>query len=363
MKTKHLFLILTALLLPLASQAEEKPSPSAATGNPTTDTFELKLQPFTPDNDFSSKEWFHWGGSIIRESEDSYLLCYSRWPRKYGFLSWLTHSEIAIAHAKTPSGPWTYQYTALKGRRGNHWDAVTACNPKIKKFGSKYYIYYIATTQVDLTEEELIQTAKTGYKHKNWRSLRNAQRVGVAVSNSPKGPWKRQDKPLIDPAAPAYTLSVNPAITERADGKGYIMMFKGDKKPTRSQRVQAIATAPTPTGPFTILPDLAIKGYDTEDAGIWHDTPRSRYYAVVHAHAVLAFITSEDGIHWEKAKNSSLPKVLARKNASAFRPNRLERPDVYLGAKGTPEVFISCYRKGNDSGILTIPVEAATTDK
>ena len=105
MKTKTLAFILTALLFPLASQAEEKSSPPTATETTTdtasTDTFELKLKPFTPDNDFSSKEWFHWGGSIVREADDSYLLFYSRWPRKYGFLCWLWyphHPDATSSH-------------------------------------------------------------------------------------------------------------------------------------------------------------------------------------------------------------------------------------------------------------------------
>ena len=330
------------------------PLKSSATSNSSTDTFLLKLKPFTSENNFTSKDWFNWGGSIIRESDDSYFLFYSRWPKKYGFLCWLTHSEIAVAHSKSPSGPWTYQYTALKGRRGNHWDAITACNPKIKQFGSKFYLYYISTHK-DLTEEELIQTAKGGYSHKNWRPLRNAQRVGVAVSESLKGPWKCQDKPLLNPALPAHTITVNPAIVQRADGKGYIMMFKGDKKPTRSQRVQAIATGPTPLGPFTILPDLAIADYDTEDASLWYDTSRNHYYAVFHGHNMFGFITSQDGIHWKKAQHFSMPKEFARHESPIFRADRLERPNVYTNAKGIPRVFSTSYRKGNMSGILTIP--------
>ena len=90
------------------------------------DTYRPGLQAFTEDNHFEDSLWFNWGGSIIRGEDQRYYLFYSRWPRQYGFLAWLTHSEIAVASSSTQAGPWTYEYTALKGRRAAFWDAITA---------------------------------------------------------------------------------------------------------------------------------------------------------------------------------------------------------------------------------------------
>lgn len=342
-----------SLLCGFASQccvlAEDKPEAPS-------DDFFIKLQPYVENNHFTSKEWFNWGGSIIKEAEGSYYLFYSRWPRKHGFLSWLTHSEIAVAHSTHASGPWNYRYTAIKGRGQGHWDAVTAHNPKIKKFGNTYYLYYIST-RGNLTKQELIDTARGGYRHKNWGPLRNAQRVGVAISTSINGPWKRPGKALLEPKAPAHTITVNPAVTATADGKSYIMMFKGDKKPVRSKRVQAIATGPTPAGPFAIQPKLAIADFDTEDASIWYDSTRKRYYAVFHAHKVFGLITSADGLNWKKATHFEFAKAFPSAQGGVFRAGRLERPNVLTNAEGVPEVFIASYRKGNDTGIFTIPLK------
>jgi hypothetical protein len=67
----------------------------------------------------------------------------------------------------------------------------------------------------------------------NW-SHRNNQRIGVAVADSPAGPWKRFDKPLIDttPGFHDAQCLANPTVTERPDG-GYLMVYKAvaEKKP------------------------------------------------------------------------------------------------------------------------------------
>ncbi len=65
---------------------------------------------------------------------------YSRWKKEYGFLGWLTHSEVAHAVPKNPAGPWEYKETVLKGRGKGYRDAITAHNPKIKYFEGKYYL-------------------------------------------------------------------------------------------------------------------------------------------------------------------------------------------------------------------------------
>ena len=322
-----------------------------------TDSYKLNIEPFAKKNHFTDPDWYNWGGSIVKGTDKSYYLFYSRWPRKFGFLSWLTHSEVAVASSKSPSGPWKYQYTALKGRKGKHWDAVTAHNPKIKKFGKKYYLYYIST-KGDLTEKELQQTAKGGYRHKNWSPLRNAQRTGVAVSNNINGPWKRMKKALVEPTAPLYTITVNPAVTQMADGR-YLLMVKGDKAPRPgAQRIQVVGISKSPTGPFKFEKKPAISDFDTEDASLWYDKTRHRYYAVFHAHTHYGMITSKDGINWSKASHYHVgPKSFKMTDGKTFKGQRMERPSVFCNSQGQPTVFISSYKKGNHTGILTTTVK------
>lgn len=331
-----------------------KPDPSAS------DTYAPAFAPFGEVNRFRDPDWFNWGGSILRGDDGTYYLFYSRWPRHTGFLSWLTHSEIAVATSDHPAGPWTYHCTVLRGRGPGHWDAVMAHNPKIKKFGDRYYLYYISTTS-DLEGDALLATARGGYQHPNWAALRNAQRIGVATAASPLGPWTRRDRPLLEPSPPLHTLAVNPAITRRPDG-GYLMMVKGDRSPRPgSKRIQAVAVADQPDGPFTVRPEPAIRDIDTEDASLWYDRERERYYAVFHAHTHYGLITSTDGTHWQQARHAPFaPKGFMAEDGTLFRAGRMERPNVHLNDRGVPEVFITSYRQGDDTAILTIPLQSPT---
>ncbi len=321
--------------------------------------FKDRLQPIIKDNIFKTEGYYNWGGSIIHGDDGLYHLFYSRWKKEYTFTGWLLFSEVAHAVSKNPDGPWKYKETVLKGRGIGHWDAITAHNPKIKKFAGKYYLYYISTNlgNKNYTQKELLETAQTGYSHPNWKILRPNQRTGVAVSNSLNGEWKRMEKPLIEPAGPITTLTVNPAIDKGKDGK-YYLIVKGDKpNETRFIRNQAIAISDSPTGPFKIQPDPVIDYIDTEDMSMWYDAKRDYYYGVFHAHPFIGMVSSADGIIWKKATEYVLmPKVIPMEDGSVFKPDRLERPFVYL-EKDEPKVLCLAAKKGDNSYCVFIPVK------
>ncbi len=318
-----------------------------------------RLKSITADNVFKTEGYYNWGTSILKGDDGKYHMFYSRWKKDYGFYGWLTHSEIAHAVSDNPSGPWAYVETALQGPRENRWDAITAHNPKIKYFNGKYYLYYVGTNLGDktFTEEELIETAHTGYSHPNWKILRPNQRVGVAVSNSVNGPWKRFDKPLIEPSGPITTLTVNPAITKGKDDN-YYLIVKGDKpNEKRFIRNQAMAISKSPTGPFEIQEKPVIDYIDTEDMSMWYDEIRDRFYGVFHAEGFIGMVTSADGIHWEKAINYELmPKKVKRADGSLLIPGRLERPFIYQ-ENGSPKVLGLAVKQGDESFSIFIPID------
>jgi hypothetical protein len=99
--------------------------------------FKERLETVDQANIFKSPDYYNWGPSILKDTDGSYHLFYSRWKKSYGFTGWLTHSEIAHAVAPSPAGPWTYRATVLQGAGKGRWDAVTAHNPKIKYFEGK----------------------------------------------------------------------------------------------------------------------------------------------------------------------------------------------------------------------------------
>src|SRR5699024_3701143 len=279
--------------------------PGAMYGQSSTGALNIgaSIQPIAKENIFRDPDYYNWGSSIIKGSKGKYHLFYSRWPRKLGFSSWLTHSEIAHAVAESPEGPYQYVEIVLEGRGGNQWDAITAHNPKIKYFEGKYYLYYIGTHvgRHAVREQKRKEIGGTGGSHPMWDVLRDNQRTGVAVSESLQGPWRRSGKPILEPSGPITTITVNPALTQGPQGT-YYMIVKGDKpNEERFIRTQAIAIAPNPAGPFEVQETPVIDYMDTEDASVWYDENWKRFYGVFHAHDFIGLISSIDGLTWRKA--------------------------------------------------------------
>ncbi len=319
----------------------------AVTGYAQEKVDDLKINPFLkqvgPDNIFRTPGYNNWGGAIIKGEDGKYHLFYSRWKEEYGHAGWLTFSEIAHAVSGSPSGPWKYKETVLKGAGKGRWDAITAHNPKIKYFDGKYYLYYIATNfgdKTDYTDQDLIDThGKTLQSSPERKELRENQRTGVAVATSLNGSWKRLDKPIIEPSGPITTLTVNPAIDKGSDGK-YYLIVKGDKpNEKRFIRNQAIAVSDSPEGPFIMQSQPVIDNKDTEDMSLWYDKERGRFYGVYHAHKYIGLITSENGLDWKPATEEVImEKRIPLTDGGEILPYRMERPFVYL-EDGVPKVL------------------------
>ena len=311
----------------------------------------------TTQHVLADEDWYNWGGSVLFENGE-YHLFYARWPRKCGFRSWLTHSEIAHAVSSDPLGPYEYVETVLKGHGAGHWDQTTAHNAKIKRYDGKYYLYYIGSNG-PYGEKELQNIARTGYRHPDWKVLRENQRTGVAIADSIGGPWRRLDKPVIEPSGPITTLTVNPAVTRGPDGT-YFMIVKGDKPGTTEfLRNQALATAPSPEGPWTMQPNPVIEDFDTEDASMWYDATKGRFYAVFHAHSFIGMMTSKDGYAWERASNFEVvKKEIAFENGKAWKPDRMERPFVLTDEQGRPEILYVACKKDDQAVNIALPLTA-----
>ena len=323
----------------------------------STDDLNLSalMKPADPALFVRDSLYYNWCNSIIKDDDGRYHLFYSRFPKSIGFDSWLTHSEIAHAVASRPEGPYRTGTCVLKARK-NHWDAITAHNVKVEKFGKKYYMYYTSTNSKDvgLSDEELMQIGQKGYGHSYWTLLRSNQRTGVATSKSLTGKWKREDHPMIEPHGPISTLTVNPAVCQGPD-KRFFLIIKGDgKKKWRFPAIQAIGVSDSPKGPFKLEDKPAFDDIPTEDVSMWYDHFRKRFYAIFHAHGAnfIGLITSEDGINWQKAKHYVVcKKEVPLVDGSIMKVERMERPNVFL-ENDCPTVLSFGVKKGNDAFIV-----------
>lgn len=341
---------------------ETTDTPNVPVDDHYTDNLNFPVALVPTDESLFHKEadYFTWCNSVVRDDDGLYHLFYSRWPKACSFYGWLTHSEIAHATSTSPYGPYTYVETVMQGRGTGHWDAITAHNVKVVKFGDKYYMYYTSTNSGDeaLDEAALIEIAKTGYSHKNWSLLRNNQRAGVAVASSLSGPWTRYEHPLIEPEGPIRNVAVNPSVCAMPDGK-YCLIIKGDNVNNTSQLIQAVGLGDTPTGPFKLQNKPAFDNIPTEDVEVWYDENRKRYYGIFHAHGgnFIGMITSIDGINWSKAVHYKVcMKNAPTSDGNIMNFERMERPSVYI-EDGSPQMLSFGVKQGNSSYIIRFKLD------
>jgi hypothetical protein len=303
------------------------------------------IQPLPKHGIYRDEGFYCWGPNVIKGDDGRYYMAYSRWPEHTQSRGWLTDSEIALAVSEQAGGPYTHLGVLLRGRGSGHWDEMMAHNPKLKRFGDKYYLYHISSQR----------GPSRGH-------IRDSQCIGVAVAETIKGPYQRFDAPILTPRPPIYNVAVNPGITRMTDGR-YLLIVKGDiapKKPEERmpQRIQALALANSPTGPFYLLDQPAILDTDTEDASIWYDARRETYYAVFHAHTYIGLIASENGFTWRQAKHYKVAeKRVAMKDGSVLLPDRMERPSVFI-EEGEPRLLCLGSAKEEEWNCLLVPLRS-----
>jgi hypothetical protein len=253
--------------------------------------FAKMIQPVPVSAKFEDPGYIVWCGSMVKGDDGKYHMLYSRWPAKLGHYAWVSHSEVAHAVADHPLGPYRPAGIALPERGKDFWDGLCTHNPTVMKFGKKYYLYYMGNTGDRKKGSPL-----------NW-THRNNQRIGVAVADSPAGPWVRSDKPLIEPTPDFHDALclANPSVVQRPDG-GFLMVY--------------IAA---------------------EDPFIWQ--AEGTYWAIVKdfkggftkAGASLALFRSTDGLDWQPATHPLVSRLLIRwENGTKSSLMKLERPQLYF---------------------------------
>jgi hypothetical protein len=316
------------------------------------------LQPIPRSARFEDPGYFVWCGSVVRGRDRRYHLFYSRWPRAHGFEAWVTHSEIARAVADSPLGPFRHADVALPARGAALWDGLCTHNPTVHRFGDRYYLYYMGNTGDGLVSPPGPK-GPLGPRALNW-THRNNQRIGVAVADSPEGPWRRRDAPLIAPTEGFHDAlcCANPTIARRAGGD-YLLIYKavGRERPLPfgGPVVHVAALGASPDGPFVKQPRAlftsAGSDFPAEDPFIWTDGSRTRAIvkdmagAFTHRGRSLALFESADGgLTWSPASHALVSGLDLRwQDGQVQRVEYLERPQLLI-EEGRPRVLYLAVR-------------------
>jgi hypothetical protein len=185
---------------------------------------------------------------------------------------WLARSEIVRAVSDTPEGPYAFQEVVLPARGAEYWDGRSTHNPHIAKYRDTYLLYYMGSTHPlpDVAPGD-------GYGLNDPRCIvaRANKRIGLAVSKSVFGPWKRADAPIL-PTRPGRFdsfLTSNPAPCVHADGSVLLVYkarkYKGD---VHGQMTIGVAHADRCEGPYRPLreePAFPPERIHIEDPFVW----------------------------------------------------------------------------------------------
>jgi len=164
-----------------------------------------------------------------------FYVWYSKVKKGPGVFQYPSGYSADVWYATSPDGrQWTEQgETAGKGGPGA-WDEHGVFTPNILVFGGKCYLFYTAVA--------------AGH------GSTTPTRIGVTVSDSPDGPWKKfEGNPVLSPSPdPAQfdSMRVDDAAFVVRDGKIWFY-YKGrqiNKSPAETK--MGVAIGDSPTGPF-----------------------------------------------------------------------------------------------------------------
>ncbi|MBC2603427.1 glycoside hydrolase family protein [Puniceicoccus vermicola] len=304
--------------------------------------FKRGPEAYGEDQCFREEGWHVWCGSILEDPKDGkFHLYYSRWPVSEGYDAWGTHSEIAHAVGDSLVGPFTYVETIFqREKNSSRWDAHCFHNVTVKAFGGRYFLYYMGNRGDG-----------------DWWNHRNNQRIGVAVADSPSGPWHRQSQPVIDVSPGAWDglMVSNPTVADAGDGR-FLMIYKGVAEgtmPFGGRVLHGLAWSDRPDGPFVKEPypifDYKNADFGFEDPFLWREG-RSFYCLVKDMGGTLSpsgetellLLQSEDGIHWSPSKPLQvLGRRLENRNGKTIAFERVERPHFFQDSRGTLTLLVA----------------------
>ena len=326
---------------------------------------------------FECEGYWVWGSSVVRGDDGRYHMYVSRFPKSLPFHpGWMVASEIVHAVSDSLMGPYRFSDVALPARGAEYWDGRSTHNPRILRHGGKYYLIYMGSTHpfADPTYEQLTLDSP-------WCTVgRSNKRVGLAVADSPYGPWRRSDKPILEtrPGTFYSYLASNPSPVLQEDGS-VLMIFKGRHytSPTGDYSAMSlgVAYAPSIEGPYTVLNDgkpiFEVNGQgEAEDPFLWKDA--EGYHVIFKDHVARftgekgggVMAHSKDGIHWTVDKDAkAYSRTVEWEDGTVALQGQLERPFIYFDEQGRPQcIFFATmdgpgeFENGTRSWNMVIPI-------
>lgn len=335
-------LFLFVILSTSMHAAPTRPQPIAPVRRPIA--FRDRLLPAPVNGGFRQPGYWVWCGSVVKGDDGRYHLFASRWPHGLSFSPhWLTNSEIVHAVSDTPEGPYVFSDVALPPRGDEFWDGKMTHNPVVRKIGDKYVLYYTGTTYKGPMPTPKNPATDTSPQVDE---AHRGERIGVAIADSPYGPWHRLDHPILDvrPNSWEQYLVSNPSPLVMPD-HSILLYYKGVER-LRKDAI-GIARATSIEGPYERLSDKPFEaGIGAEDPTMWFEN--GRYHALMldttrrFSNKEIYYATSTNGLNWEIAPDPvAVTKDFAWSDGVARHMNSTERPQILVQNGVATHLFIA----------------------
>ena len=231
---------------------------------------------------------------------------------------------------------------------GGAWDAVTQHNPAAQRdpVTGMYLIYYMGSTTTSNASSAAVFPSSTTTSNASsaavfpssptlesdndggadfegvWGENKCAdnpgsktlcmQRIGLAWSASPNGPWTRSKQPIVPPGAPGawddlFTCNPTPHVFPNGS---VLLLYKVRSNENFGTMSTGVAYADHWSGPYKKIGDKPIDvSGGCEDAGIYQANPvldgkPSIFHIIFHCGCNYQAAWSVDGINWERTTPS-----------------------------------------------------------
>lgn len=274
-----------------------------------------------------------WCCSPIIGPEGETHLFVSRWPVAVGFdPGWYTDCEIARYVGEKPEGPFTFKEVVLKGTGATTatWDRLAPHNPTIHKVGAQYVLLYIANSGENFPA---------------------SQNIGMVVSKSLDGPWKKlgEDGLILSPPPDVWSFNSivglnNPALFQHPDGR-FFLYYKARR--AGDVRRMGVAIAESLEGPYVHHPTPLTNNPDNiEDAYAFSENGKIYLLTTDLAQGIGLLWASDDGINFGEptlgfdrmARYIDPAEVEA---ATCFRGKKFERPQLLIQNGVPTHLFVA----------------------
>lgn len=314
------------------------------------ETCYLQFSDVPAEAGFRMDGYWVWCGSVIADPVKGYHMFAARWPKSYPmFEGYIFLSEIVRARSETLIGPYEFVEKVLPSGDASMWCGRMAHNPTVLRYGDKYLLYFIGSTYdfpvPPADDMEALKSQKNG--------IYNRIRIGLAIADSPVGPWKALDEPVLRPREGKWdgTIVTNPAPCVHPDGR--IFLYYRSNTP-HGLRL-GVAVAESPEGPYRRVQDGPIlEGFHVEDPFVWHDGNEFRMLAKDISGEITdgekncgAYFVSEDGVNWQSGSpRKGYSRTQRFADGKTVTLGCVERPQLFFDDTGTPRCLFAAAADG-----------------